>query len=502
MVRPADRSKAVARMVELRAVQPRFPLYGSSTCRGADLLARAAGGPRRARAAGAADRARRRGRRPDRHRPGDVHHSRRHRARAGAGHRRLQPRAARDHRLRRSARRPACSASAAARAARCWCEVPEERVEPLVEALREDFKDDFINTRSFRSTEDQVGRDFDRAENYLSLVGLIIVILGGIAVSSVTRVFILQKIRSIAVLKCLGARSGQIIAVYILQVMALGLAGSLLGVAMARGVLAAIPLVLGASTSILAEAHYGVSWSAAVQGIGDRRAGVAAVLDRAAAAGAVHQAVAAAARRDACAAPRDWTGIAVIVVVSLALVGAHRLAGGVAQGRHRRLRRVSRGWRSSCTWPGRALIALIAPLAQLAVVPAAPRGAAPVAAGQPDARDPARRRPRRLLHRRRPVAAGEPARASSRCRWRRTRRTCSCSTSSRAQADGVRAFLGDPAHGAGEFQLIPVLRARVVGVAGRGDQPRRRRRGARAGRRRSAASSRSPIAIISSRTSA
>src|SRR5205814_9947533 len=33
----------------------------------------------------------------------------------------------------------------------------------------------------------------------------------------------------------------------------------------------------------------------------------------------------------------------------------------------------------------------------------------------------------------------------------------------RAQADGVRAFLGDPAHGPGAYQLIPVLRARVVG---------------------------------------
>src|SRR3977135_2369702 len=29
MVRPADRSKVVAKMAELRAVQPRFPLYGS-----------------------------------------------------------------------------------------------------------------------------------------------------------------------------------------------------------------------------------------------------------------------------------------------------------------------------------------------------------------------------------------------------------------------------------------------------------------------------------------
>src|SRR5262245_8799943 len=31
----------------------------------------------------------------------------------------------------------------------------------------------------------------------------------------------------------------------------------------------------------------------------------------------------------------------------------------------------------------------------------------------------------------------------------------------------MRAFLGDRSHGAGEFQLIPVMRARVVGVSGR-----------------------------------
>src|SRR6516225_1472667 len=100
--------------------------------------------------------------------------------------------------------------------------VPDDRIDPLVRALRRELRDEFINVRSYRSNEDQVGRDFDRAENYLSLVGLVIVILGGIAVSSVTRVFILQKIRSIAVLKCVGSRSAQIIAVYILQVVALG----------------------------------------------------------------------------------------------------------------------------------------------------------------------------------------------------------------------------------------------------------------------------------------
>ncbi len=113
-------------------------------------------------------------------------------------------------------------------------------------ALREEFKDEFVTARSFRATDDAIGEDFERAENYLSMVGLVIVILGGIAVSSVTRVFILQKIRSIAVLKCVGARSRQIIAVYLLQVLALGLAGSLLGVVLARVAIAAIPLFLAA----------------------------------------------------------------------------------------------------------------------------------------------------------------------------------------------------------------------------------------------------------------
>src|SRR5262249_25966358 len=93
--------------------------------------------------------------------------------------------------------------------------VPESGVEDLGNGLRTELRNEFVNARSYRSTEDQIGRDFERAENYLSLVGLIIVILGGIAVSSVTRVFVRQKIRAIAVLKCVGARTRQIIAIYV-----------------------------------------------------------------------------------------------------------------------------------------------------------------------------------------------------------------------------------------------------------------------------------------------
>src|SRR5262249_56311188 len=43
---------------------------------------------------------------------------------------------------------------------RLHAKVPDDRVDDLVRTLREDFKDDFINTRADRSTEDQTARDF------------------------------------------------------------------------------------------------------------------------------------------------------------------------------------------------------------------------------------------------------------------------------------------------------------------------------------------------------
>ena len=463
MVRPADRSKVVAKMTELRAVQPRFPLYGNIELQGSQAYSPALlsghGVLVRPELLTAIDVA-----------VGDqivigqatftirgviVREPGR-----GMGEFSLGPRVI----IAYDDLASTGLLGFGSRARRAMLvKMPEAGVEPLVKSLREDFKDDFINTRSFRSTEDQVGRDFDRAENYLSLVGLIIVILGGIAVSSVTRVFILQKIRSIAVLKCLGARSGQIIAVYILQVMTLGLAGSVLGVAMARGVLASIPWMLGSSTSILAQAHYGVSWSAALQGIA---IGVLVSL--------LFSVVpllhvrfikpSLLLRDESVRRPRDWAGWAVIAVVSLALVAltawqAASFKVGVV---------VCLGFAGLAVvlhLAGRALVALIAPMANSRSFPL--RHA--------------------VLHLSRPgnqtrvillaVGLGAFFIVGVRSLQASLLDEFSVQVAANApdmflldiqkgQADGVRAFLGDPSHGAGEYQLIPVLRARVVGVSG------------------------------------
>ena len=145
--------------------------------------------------------------------------------------------------------------------------VPDASFDKLVVDLRADFANEFARVRSYKATEDDIGEEFQRAENYLSLVGLVIVILGGIGVSSVTRVFVQQKMRSIAVLKCVGARSSQLLAIYVAQVAVLGLAGSALGVIMAELAMRAIPSLLAGATPGI-EINYALTLPAVLQGMG------------------------------------------------------------------------------------------------------------------------------------------------------------------------------------------------------------------------------------------
>ncbi len=145
-------------------------------------------------------------------------------------------------------------------------QVPGPVLEPLVTDLRGAFANEFVGVRHYRRSEDQIGRSLTRAENYLSLVGLVVLILGGIGVSSVTRVFVQQKVRSIAILKCVGSTSAQVLAVYMTQVLLLGLAGSALGVVMAAGVVTSVPSFVGELATLLPD-DYGLRAAAVWQGM-------------------------------------------------------------------------------------------------------------------------------------------------------------------------------------------------------------------------------------------
>ncbi len=104
----------------------------------------------------------------------------------------------------------------------------------LVKQIRETLKGTTITAQSYRETQENLGEQFERTENYLALTGLLILVLGGVGVWNVARVFVEQKRKSVAVLKCLGASGTRIITVYLLQILTLGFLGSLFGVLLAQ----------------------------------------------------------------------------------------------------------------------------------------------------------------------------------------------------------------------------------------------------------------------------
>ena len=142
----------------------------------------------------------------------------------------------------------------------------EGQTETLVKQLKAELKNNLVNVRSYRESQENLNEQLASAENYSSLTGLVILVLGGIGISSVTRVFIDQKKKTIAVLKCVGGTGRKITLVYLAQIIALGLAGSLLGIALGKVALYAISKYL--ADSLPPYMSYGLSARAIIQGLG------------------------------------------------------------------------------------------------------------------------------------------------------------------------------------------------------------------------------------------
>jgi putative ABC transport system permease protein len=102
-------------------------------------------------------------------------------------------------------------------------------------------------------------------EGFLGLVGLAVLVLGGIGISSVTRVFVHQKLKTIAILKCLGGVNRQVLGAYLAQSLALSLIGGLLGLALASGVTRLAANY--ASGRLPVRISPGLTWAASAQGM-------------------------------------------------------------------------------------------------------------------------------------------------------------------------------------------------------------------------------------------
>jgi putative ABC transport system permease protein len=100
----------------------------------------------------------------------------------------------------------------------------------LEDALAEAFPGASWRVRDIDSATPRLRRHIDRAALFFTLVGLAALLVGGIGVAGAVRGYLDGKRETIATLKCLGATGGFIFTVFALELGAIALAGIVLGV--------------------------------------------------------------------------------------------------------------------------------------------------------------------------------------------------------------------------------------------------------------------------------
>lgn len=141
----------------------------------------------------------------------------------------------------------------------------DSTVGDLQETLREYRKLHGIRYETVQGRVRSVGRVIDQLYRFLSLAGFAALLLGCVGVASAVHVYIRQKLSTVAILRCLGARPNQALAVYIIQTACMGFLGSTAGALLGIGVQQTLPIVL----ADLLPVDIGVQtdWSAVLQGI-------------------------------------------------------------------------------------------------------------------------------------------------------------------------------------------------------------------------------------------
>lgn len=87
-----------------------------------------------------------------------------------------------------------------------------------------------VHIESLESGRPEMKATLDRAEQFLSLVGLLSAMLAAVAVAMAARRFMLRHLDACAMLRCLGLTQNQVTGLYLIEFLMIGLAGSALGV--------------------------------------------------------------------------------------------------------------------------------------------------------------------------------------------------------------------------------------------------------------------------------
>jgi len=113
----------------------------------------------------------------------------------------------------------------------------EEKISPMLDAENSD-----LDTHT--STSERLGRRYDNVGKFLYLAAFIALLLGCVGIASSVHIYIKEKLKSIAVLKCMGASRMQSFLIFLIQIAGIGVAGGLVGSSIGVGLQVLFPYIL------------------------------------------------------------------------------------------------------------------------------------------------------------------------------------------------------------------------------------------------------------------
>ena len=123
----------------------------------------------------------------------------------------------------------------------------QEELAALKSDLEERFENEArIRFETYTEGRPSLQRGLDMLGSFLGLIALLSLLLGGVGVAQAVRAWIASRVTAIAVLKCVGMRPREILALYAAQAALLGIVGSTVGAAAGVLVMAVIPIAFAA----------------------------------------------------------------------------------------------------------------------------------------------------------------------------------------------------------------------------------------------------------------
>ncbi len=138
-------------------------------------------------------------------------------------------------------------------------------MDKLVKNIEPRLEKEGMNYDTIASQKEQTGRSFADLTSFLALVGFIALLLGCIGVASAINIYVREKISTIAVLRCLGVKASQAFLIYLIQIVGVGLIGSIAGSLLGTLIQQILPVVLKDFIPFTIDVT--ISWKSIGQGV-------------------------------------------------------------------------------------------------------------------------------------------------------------------------------------------------------------------------------------------